>query len=59
MTPLQKWLRWQLVVILPILGLILAALLLIRLGWSPGRQHDIATEFKEYRASRHSAVEWR
>lgn len=58
-TPLQSWLRFQVVLILSFLGLILGALLLIKLGWSPGNQAAIATEDREYRAQRHAAVDWR
>lgn len=58
-TPLQNWLRFQVVLILSFLGLILGALLLIKLEWSPGNQAAIATEYREYRAQRHEAVEWR
>ncbi len=41
--------------------LILTALFLIGIGFSPGHQSEIAAEFKAYRALRHDAVavEWR
>lgn len=60
-TPLQKCMRFQAGIILSVLALILFACILMKCGWQPGNQKQIAAEFRAYKAVKHGAVdvEWK
>lgn len=62
LTPVQKWNRFGVAMLILGALLILACVLIVKAEWSPGNQAAIMAEYKAYSALRHDAMtveEWK